>query len=207
MTPGTLGLISAALMLFISSSAGAQQTISSTAGRYSVDLPAGFGAVKEQQQPVQTQVGSVVMNMQLAQTDDGNNAVMTAYCDYPEVIFNSLTVNREAAINAMFDSARAGGLRTVQRSNLISETKIELHGLPGRSIVFSGLSQGKKIYGRFDYYIDVPRLYQIGYVTMDSASVESKPIRVMFSSFTVRPLSPTSPDVTDESDAKTDSGR
>lgn len=171
---------------------GDPTVISSKVGRYAIKVPSNFGPAQEQQQPVQTQVGSVMMNMQLAQTADGNNAVMVAYCDYPEAIFNQLKVNKETAVNAMFDSARTGGLRNVQDSKLISEKKIELHGLPGRSIVFSGSSQGKPIHARFDYYIDVPRLYQVGYITTDSASVNSPAVAQMFSSLEVTP-SPAAP--------------
>jgi|GEM_PF-1665813 len=166
--------------------------ISSKSGRYALKIPAGFGPGYEQQVPIQTAVGQVMMNMTLAQSADQKNAVMVAYCDYPETIFTQIKGDRNVAINAMFDSARAGGLRNVQNSKLISEKKIELSGLPGRSIIFSGEAQGTPIHARFDYYIDAPRLYQLGYITADSASMNSEPIRQMFASLQLTP-SPAAP--------------
>lgn len=184
-------------LLATTSLAHAQRLTSSEEGRWSLQLPASFTAAPERKVPMSTQIGEVTMNLTMAQSPDGNNLVMVAYCDYPEAIF-SMGSSKVVTINKMLDSARDGGLRNVPKAKLISEKKTQLNGLPGRSIVFSGSSQGKKVYARFDYYIDVPRLYQIGYITTSRASIESAPVRTMFASLALRPLTATGPQPTEE---------
>jgi len=168
--------------------ASAQRMVGSAVGRWAIQFPSGLSTQGEQPMRIPTQIGEVVMHMTMAQDSGGSRMMMVAWCDYPATVFEN-GGSREEEIGRMFDSAREGGLRNIQNARLLSEEKIDLDGLPGRSIRFVGTMQEQPVYARFDYYIDVPRLYQVGYIAMEEASVGSGDVRRSFTSFTVTPQS------------------
>jgi len=150
------------------------EKISSDTGRFVVQFPSGFPAPTQQTQQVPTKIGTLAMITYL--TEQQEAACMVAYSDYPEAAFEG------ADVNALLDSARNGALNNVN-GTMDSEEKITLDGNPGRSIVFTGSSQGRTIHGRFDYYLVRPRLYQVGYMAMSKEKLGEPGTVAYFKSF------------------------
>jgi|GEM_PF-6039569 len=171
----------------------AQPTITTSLGGCTIDAPEEFRSINDRQSVIETATEPVIMRMKLLQNADGSDAIMIAYCDYSEDILSGFEEDSNRVLEAMFDSARAGGLRNVAKSKLLSEKKMTLNGLPGRSIRFQGRSEatsterGIMIYARFDYYMAAPRLYQIGYITSRRANLERKGIQAMFAGASITP--------------------
>jgi len=150
------------------------EKVSSDSGRFVVQFPEGFPAPKQQTQTVQTKIGPLAMITYL--TEEKDAACMVAYSDYPEAAFDG------ADVNALLDSARNGALNNVN-GTMTSEEQITLNGHPGRSIIFAGSSQGQTIHGRFDYYLVKPRLYQVGFMAIDSTKLTQGGTMSYFKSF------------------------
>jgi hypothetical protein len=124
--------------------------------------------------PINTAIGEIMMYTYM--TTDDKGAAMIAYVDYPTEAFEG------ASLDAMLDSARAGAMRNLN-AKVTKQTKITIDGHPGRSVYFTGKSNGLKLYGRFDYYLVTPRLFQVGYLSINAKDVNTAKIKAYFNSF------------------------
>jgi hypothetical protein len=152
------------------------EKLMSDTGRFSVQFPGGFPKATKASQPIQTKLGPLTMITYV--TEEAEAACMVAYSDYPDEAFEG------ADINVLLDSARNGALRNVN-GTMEKEEQISINGSPGRSIVFTGKSQGKTIHGRFDYYLVKPRLYQVGYMALAKDKLTEPGTEAYFHSFAV----------------------
>lgn len=150
--------------------------LESEEGRFSVRIPVGFSSPEESTVPLETAVGKLDMKVFTAVKGAGA-VIMAAYIDYPEEAF-------AAGTEKMLDGARDGALKNLN-GKLSSQKSITLLGHPGRSITFSGTSAGTKLFGRVDYFIVKPRLYQLLYISQKKADVGTTAIKNAFSSFTL----------------------
>jgi len=150
--------------------------LGSSQGRFNVKFPPGFTNPQEGTKEVETPAGKLMMTIYTS-AQDTTSAYMVAYLDYPEEAFN-------AGIEAMLDGAREGALKNMS-ATLEKQESVTLSGHPGRSMTFNGTSQGRPVYGRIDYYIAKPRLYQILFLTSNKEQVSSPEITACFSSFAI----------------------
>ncbi|MGE3802542.1 MAG: hypothetical protein AB7H80_16110 [Candidatus Kapaibacterium sp.] len=132
-------------------------------GGYSI-LFSGGKNIAEQAVPVQTKFGPISMNMVLA--DRGDYAMMAAYSDYPE----SNTESRND--REILDSARAGAVRNVN-GTLVKERDYEFQGHSAKEFYVKGAKQGRDIYVRCNIILMGTRLYQVLYLSMDEADLNS----------------------------------
>lgn len=150
--------------------------LASADGRFKVMIPEGFANPQESTMPLTTAVGT--LNMKVFTAAKGDAAVfMTAYVDYPEEAFANGT-------DVMLDGAREGAMKNLN-GTVDRQESITLDGNPGRSVTFSGKSQGIDVYGRVDYYIAKPRLYQILYLSQSKDGLDDESIKNGFSSFAI----------------------
>lgn len=150
--------------------------LGSREGRFNVEFPPGFTNPEQRTVEVETPAGKLPMTLYTS-SQDTSSAYMIAFLDYPLDAF-------QAGIEKMLDGAREGALKNMN-ATLEKQESVTLSGHPGRSITFKGTSQGKEVFGRIDYYIAKPRLYQILFLTSNKARVTTPEITKCFSSFTI----------------------
>lgn len=150
--------------------------LNSQEGRFSVEFPAGFTDPAENVVEVEIPGGTLPMTMYTA-SKGATSAYLVAFLDYPEESF-------EQGIESMLDGAREGALKNMN-ATLESQKSITLNGHPGRSITFAGFSGEQRVYGRIDYFIAKPRLYQVLYLTSSKTKVNAPEITACFESFTI----------------------
>lgn len=150
--------------------------LESDKGRFTVTIPAGYSYPEETTMPLNTAVGN--LDMQVFTATKGNNAVfMVAYVDYPDEAFAKGT-------GTMLDGARDGAMRNLS-GKVEREVHVAMDDHPGRSVTFTGKSQGMKLYGRVDYYLANKRLYQVLYLSNTKSDVQETNIQRCFASFAV----------------------
>ena len=148
--------------------------LASDEGHFRVVLPSGFSNPVASTLPISTARGT--LDMQVYTSAKGTNAVfLIGYIDYPDQAF-------EQSTTTMLDGARDGALRNLN-AKLSSQKDVKLMGYPGRTITFAGTSEGQKLYGRVDYYIVKPRLFQVLYLSSKKKDVADKNIKDAFASF------------------------
>ena len=149
----------------------------SSAGRFRILMPAGFSNPREGQLPLVTGEDTTLMTSFTA-VRDTSTAFIIAYTDVQQ---------GEAPVNQgeIFDVARDATLRNIGGTLERQESR-ELNGHPGRSIFFTGTLDGTSYYGRADYYLALPRLYQIYYIASDRGSVTSAEVESSFRSFAIQ---------------------
>ncbi len=150
--------------------------LESKEGRFSVRIPEGFSSPEESTMPLETAVGKLDMEVFTA-TQGESSVFMAAYIDYPESAF-------EAGIPAMLDGAREGALKNLH-GKVLSQKSTSLLGHPGRSMKFVGKTGGMRVYGRVDYFIARPRLYQVLFLSSAKAMVEDPTVTAAFKTFTI----------------------
>lgn len=152
----------------------AQELVKSPKGKFTAQFPDGFPSASVSSTNVPTAVGTLKMITLMSTNEEA--ACMIAYADYPAKAF------RGADLEVMLDSTRSGAMRRIN-GEILREESITLNGYPGRSVYFSGSSGETVLYGRFDYYIVKPRLYQVGYMTSIEEDVSHPNIEAFFDSF------------------------
>jgi hypothetical protein len=151
--------------------------LASDQGEFSVKIPEGFSNPEESTMPLETAAGK--LNMKVFTSSKGEGAVfMTAYIDYPDSAFR----NGE---ETMLDGAREGALKNLNGQVVRQESKT-LDGNPGRSVTFTGKSGATDVFGRVDYYLVKPRLYQVLFLSQTKEMVDDPGISASFDSFKLK---------------------
>lgn len=151
--------------------------LASAEGRFRIVMPVGFSNPREGQLPLVTADDTTLMTSFTA-VRDSSTAFIIAYTDVQQ---------GQAAVDQgeIFDVARDATLRNIGGTLERQESRV-LNGYPGRSIFFTGILEGTSYYGRADYYLALPRLYQIYYIGNDKGSVTSADVESSFRSFSIR---------------------
>lgn len=155
-----------------SSSAGV--VVNSQEGKFSLILPSGFTNPAAEMVPVATDVGPLTMTTYLSESPRG--LVMFSFLDYPASVFETRSVAQ------MLDGGREGALQSMN-ATLEKQEDFTFEGNQGRSIYFNLDDQGEKAYGRIDYLVVKPRLYQLGYLSHDQAEMAKPDVAGYFKSF------------------------
>lgn len=112
------------------------QTLNSTAGGYSIDMP-GRPILRTQMTP--TPAGPITNYIQ--SLDKGKFVYMCSHADYPAALVNAQT------IDTILDMQAEGATQNLS-GTINSKTTISVGGFPGRDVRFSGNMAGRPYQGR-----------------------------------------------------------
>jgi TonB family protein len=193
---GAILLIAAALIIFLATrrpkdtttttSSGSDATSTGTTstssgltydspdGRFSVTLPPGFSQFKSQTISQPSPAGNIELN--IMQTENTSGGCMLAYSDFPEASFQGRTPLK------MLEDGRDGALRNIG-GTLEKQENLTVQGKTGIAVYGSGSSSGKTFYVRFNFILDKPRAYQVGYLAYDRADLDKPDVQAYFDSF------------------------
>jgi hypothetical protein len=143
-------------------------------GRFNITLPPGFGQFTLQQRTQPTAVGNVELN--ILQSESSRGGCLLGYSDFPEASFQGRTPQK------MLEDGRDGALRNIS-GTLEKQENITVQGKQGISVYGSGSSGGQTFYVRFNFILDKPRAYQVGYLAHDRAELDKPDIQAYFDSF------------------------
>jgi len=150
-------------------------TLESKEGKFSIVLPDSFPPPELSAKQVTTEVGDITMHLYTSSKSDGS-AFIISYNDYPGNAFVKET-------SMMMDDIRDGALGNMD-AKLESQKDFTFEGHPARTLNFSLTSEGRKGFGRLQYFIVQPRLYQIIFLALDNQQErDAKAIDRTFSSF------------------------
>lgn len=147
------------------------------AGRFSISLPPGFKAFTAQKQSQPTPAGPIDLNILQSETLQG--ACVLGYSDFPEASFVGRTPKK------MLEDGRDGALRNI-KATLEKQADITVQGKTGLDIYGSTKQGGKDIYVRFQFVLDKPRAYQIGYLAYNRADLDKPDVQAYFDSFRIK---------------------
>lgn len=149
-------------------------TLESKEGGFRVRLPEGFTNPDAASQEVTTDAGKIMLHLYTTSAADGSSFVIS-YNDYPEFAFVK-------SVGKMMDDIRDGALKNLN-ATLERQRDFRFEEYPARSLDFSLVSDGGKGFGRMQYFIVKPRLYQMVYIAFDSAHRDMAEVKGAFSSF------------------------
>jgi hypothetical protein len=150
---------------------------SDPAGRFSITLPPGFSAFKSQKQSQPTPAGP--MDLNILQSENSQGAAVLGYSDFPEASFVGRTPQK------MLEDGRDGALRNIN-GTLEKQENVTVQGRTGLAIYGSTTQGGKSIYVRFQFVLDKPRAYQIGYLAYNRADLDKADVQAYFDSFRIK---------------------
>jgi hypothetical protein len=146
-------------------------------GRFSITLPPGFKAFTAQKTSQPTPAGPIDLNILQSETLQG--ACVLGFSDFPEASFEGRTPKK------MLEDGRDGALRNIN-ATLEKQQDITVQGKTGLDIYGSTASEGKNIYVRFQFVLDKPRAYQIGYLAYNRADLDKPEVQAYFDSFRLK---------------------
>jgi TonB family protein len=149
-------------------------TYNSPDGRFSVTLPPGYGQFASQSKTQPTAVGNVELN--ILQSENTRGACMVGYSDFPDAAFAGRTPQK------MLEDGRDGALRNIG-GTLEKQENLTIQGKTAIAIYGSANSSGRTYYVRFNFILDKPRAYQVGYLAYDRADLDKPEIQTYFDSF------------------------
>lgn len=159
------------------SSTSSGQAYNDPDGRFSVTLPAGYPAFKSQKQTQPTAIGPIELNMLMSEKPDG--AFLVGYSDFPETAFEGRTPKK------MLEDGRDGSLRNMN-ATLEKQEDLTVQGRNGLSVYGSATTGGKPYYVRFNFILDKPRAYQVGYLAYNRADLDKPETQAFFDSFKMK---------------------
>jgi len=153
------------------------QTYNDPNGRFSVTLPSDYPAFKSQKQTQPTLAGPVELNMLLSEKPNG--AFIVGYSDFPEAAFEGRTPKK------MLEDGRDGSLKNIN-ATLEKQEDLTVQGRTGLAVYGSASSGGRPYYVRFNFILDKPRAYQVGYLTYTRADLDKPEVQAFFDSFKMK---------------------
>jgi hypothetical protein len=149
--------------------------IATADGHFSVTLPEGFSNPEFSRQFVQTAAGDIPMQLYTS-TSKNNEVFLISYNDYPDTIFTAENLSK------MLDNVRDGAIEKM-KAEMERQMDFTFEGNLARTVNFKLKIDNKESYGRMDFMIVVPRLYQIIYIGTTKKDRDSKAIKDAFRSF------------------------
>lgn len=146
-------------------------------GRFNVTLPPGFGQFKSQKTTRPTPAGDIELT--ILQTENSRGGCMVGFSDFPEASFEGRTPLK------MLEDGRDGALRNIG-GTLEKQENINVQGRTGISIYGSGSASGRTFYVRFNFILDKPRAYQVGFLGYDRAELDKPDVDAFLKSFRLK---------------------
>ena len=176
------------------------QEFISTEGRFSITFPKGDSAVQEKVAPVPTEIGNI--DMHVFMVGAGAAAYMAAYADYPAELVaggdlpHTLDRGRDAVVTNI-------------NGELLKENDFTFQGFPAKEFYVRGQQEGQDLYIRAWITMANERFYQVLYLTVDEASLDSQAADDYVASFRIDEDAAADAGTTDEAaaeDATADEG-
>ncbi len=145
-------------------------------GRFSINLPDGFGKPTLESQDVPSELGPIKLHMHTALGSDG--VCLVGYSDISNVEFT------DELREKMLEGAKEGAIENMN-AKLESESTITIDGRKAKSVRFSMDAEGQTMHGQFNYVMDGNRLYQIGYIALTDNVIGNAAVQDYFSSFKI----------------------
>lgn len=158
-------------------STAAGKTYNDPNGRFSVALPADYPEFKSTKQTQATLAGPVELNMLLSEKPSG--AFIVGYSDFPEAAFEGRTPKK------MLEDGRDGSLKNIN-ATLEKQQDLTIQGRTGLGVYGSASQGGKPYYVRFNFILDKPRAYQVGYLAYNRADLDKPEVQAFFDSFKMK---------------------
>jgi len=130
----------------------------SSEGKFSVILPDSFPAPKVSTKQVATEVGDINMYLHESSKSDGS-AFIISYNDYPGDAFTK-------EISVIMDDISKAVLGNMD-AKIEEQKDFTFEGHPARTLNFSLRAGGRDGFGRLQYFIARPRLYQMIFLALD----------------------------------------
>jgi hypothetical protein len=146
-------------------------------GRFSITLPTGFSPFIAQKTSSPTPAGPIDLN--ILQSENSQGACVVGYSDFPDASFEGRTPKK------MLEDGRDGALKNIN-ATLEKQEDITVQGKTGLDIYGSTTQAGKNIYVRFQFLLDKPRAYQIGYLAYNRADLDKPEVQAYFDSFRLK---------------------
>jgi hypothetical protein len=146
-------------------------------GRFGITLPPGFNAFTSQKTSSPTPAGPIDLN--ILQSENSQGACVVGYSDFPDASFVGRTPKK------MLEDGRDGALRNIN-ATLEKQEDITVQGKTGLDIYGSTTQAGKNIYVRFQFILDKPRAYQVGYLAYNRADLDKPEVQAYFDSFRIK---------------------
>jgi len=160
-----------------SSTTASGTTYNSPDGRFGITLPPGFSSFTSQKTSTPTPAGPIDLN--ILQSENSQGACVLGYSDFPEASFVGRTPKK------MLEDGRDGALKNIN-ATLEKQEDITVQGKTGLDIYGSTTQGGKSIYVRFQFLLDKPRAYQIGYLAYNRADLDKPEVQAYFDSFRIK---------------------
>ena len=167
MTPRTTPTISTA----------SGSTYNSDDGRFQITLPPGFSPFKSQKQNQATAAGNIELT--ILQTETPSGACLLGFSDFPAASWVGRTPQK------MMEDGRDGALKNIN-ATLEKQEKLTVQGKDALDVYGSTFQGGKSIYVRFQFILDKPRAYQIGYLAYNRADLDKPDVQAYFNSFRIK---------------------
>lgn len=149
--------------------------VESKEGRFSIVLPDSFPQPEVSAKPVTTEIGEITMHLYTSSKSDGSAFIMS-YNDYPDSAFAKEPTQ-------MMDDIRDGALGNMN-ARLEHQKDFTFEGHPARTLDFSLSTEGSQGFGRLQYMIVKPRLYQVIFLALgNKAERDAETIQQSFASF------------------------
>jgi len=160
-----------------SAPAGSGTAYQSTDGRFSITLPPGFVPFKTQKTSQPSPAGPIELN--ILQSENPRGACVLGYSDFPEGSFVGRTEKK------MLEDGRDGALKNIN-GTLEKQEDIKVQGKTGLAIYGTTNQEGRSIFVRFQFVLDKPRAYQIGYLAYNRADLDNADVQAYFDSFQIK---------------------
>jgi hypothetical protein len=159
------------------SSTSSGQSYDDPGGRFTVTLPSGYPSFKLQKQTQPSIAGPVDFNLLMSERPD--DAFMLGYLDFPQAVFEGRTDQE------LLEGGLNGSLKNIN-ATLEKKEDITVQGRNGVSVYGSATNAGRPYYIRFNYILDKPRAYQVGYLAFDRANLDKPEVQAFFDSFKMK---------------------
>jgi len=146
-------------------------------GRFNITLPSGFSQFKSQTTKQPTPAGDIELT--ILQTENSRGGCMVGFSDFPEASFQGRTPLK------MLEDGRDGALRNIG-GTLEKQENLTVQGKTGISIYGSGKSGAQTFYVRFNFILDKPRAYQVGFLAYNRAELDKPDIDAYLKSFRMK---------------------
>jgi len=147
---------------------------SSKEGRFSIQLPAGFPALKESVSNQTTDVGVIELHM----FSSGNlrGACIISYSDFPPQSFHGRNAEK------ILEDGRDGALKSIN-GTLDQQEHTTIQGYPAIIVYSTATAEGRPVFIRYHFVLVQQRAYQFGFLTYDKGSLDSLEVEAYFKSF------------------------
>lgn len=146
-------------------------------GRFSIMLPSGFSQFTSQTKTQPTLAGPIELT--ILQSEIPSGACVVGYSDFPESSFQGRTPQK------MLEDGRDGAFKNMG-ATIDKQENLTVQGRTGINVYGSATSGGKPFYVRFEFILDKPRAYQIGYLAYNRADLDKPDVQAYFDSFNLK---------------------